>query len=200
MTDKAYLSKVYNLKSPDAVRDYYDAWSDSYDHELMSQGYATPSRCAAALLALDTPPDASILDFGCGTGVSGEAFGAAGFTNLHGCDLSAEMLAKAKAKAIYQKTFVVPAGADLPKGYDVVAAVGVIGAGSAPPEAFDAAISAVKPGGLFVWSYNDHALEDPRFPAKTTEHMANGADLVFEEHGPHIPGIGLSSTVYVLKV
>lgn len=199
MSEKAYLSKVYNLKSPEAVRDYYDAWSDSYDHELMSQGYATPGRCAAALLSLGVPLDASVLDFGCGTGVSGTAFQFKGFANLHGCDLSVEMLAKAEAKGIYSNTFVVPAGAALPGGYDVVAAVGVIGAGSAPPEAFDTAIAAVKPGGLFVWSYNDHALEDPRFPAKIAEHIANGAKLVFQEHGPHIPGIGLSSTVYVLK-
>jgi predicted TPR repeat methyltransferase len=199
MSEKAYLSKVYNLKSSEAVRDYYDAWSDSYDNELMSQGYATPGRCAAALLSLGVPLDASILDFGCGTGVSGTAFQFKGFANLHGCDLSVEMLAKAKAKGIYSNTFVVPAGAALPGGYDVVAAVGVIGAGSAPPEAFDAAIAAVKPSGLFVWSYNDHALEDPRFPAKIDEHIAKGAKLVFQEHGPHIPGIGLSSTVYVLK-
>jgi predicted TPR repeat methyltransferase len=200
MSEKAYLSEVYNLKSPEAVRDYYDAWSDSYDHELTSQGYATPGRCADALLSLGVPMDASILDFGCGTGVSGAAFQAKGFTNLHGCDLSAEMLAKANAKGIYSNTFVVPSAANLPGGYDVVAAVGVIGAGSAPPEAFDAAIAAVKPGGFFVWSYNDHALDDPRFPAKTAEHIAKGAELVVQEHGPHIPGIGLSSTVFVLKV
>lgn len=200
MTDKAYLSTVYNLKSPEAVRDYYDAWSDSYDAELTSQGYATPARCASALVSLGVLPDALILDFGCGTGVSGQAFQAAGFTNLHGCDLSAEMLAKADDKSLYAKTFTVPAGADLPGGYDVVAAVGVIGAGSAPPEAFDAVIAAVKPGGFFVWSYNDHALEDPRFPSKIAEHIAKGAELVFQQHGPHIPGIGLSSTVYVLKV
>ena len=166
MNPKKFLDKVYGLTGSQAVRGFYDDWSESYDDEIAENGYATPGRCAAALVRVATPFDADILDFGCGTGVSGQAFREAGFTSLDGVDLSLEMLELARAKKVYDRLQQIEAGESLPGGYQVIAAVGVIGVGAAPPEAFDTVMQALNPGGRFVFSFNDHALEQPEFPAK----------------------------------
>ena len=199
MITKKFLSSVYGLTGPKAVRGFYDDWSDSYDDEITANGYATPGRCAEALVRLATPFDTRILDFGCGTGVSGQAFRDAGFSALDGVDLSSEMLAQARGKNLYDRLLQIEAGADLPAGYDLIAAVGVIGVGAAPPEAFDTVMAALEPGGRFVFSFNDHALEQPEFPAKLSQHLTDGARILFEEYGPHLPKIDINSTVYIIE-
>ena len=56
------------------------------------------------------------------------------------------------------------------------------------------------PKGLFVLSFNEHALEDPANEAKIQSHLDSGnASLLFKEYGDHLPGIGLKSNVYVLE-
>ena len=184
---------------PDQTRAHYDQWSGSYDQELSDNGYATPARCAAALVSTQTPVNAKILDFGCGTGVSGAAMQTRGFHTLDGCDLSAEMMKIAGTKGLYSKLWQIEAGDELPKGYDVIAAVGVISTGAAPPETLDIILDALNVGGRVVFSFNDHALADPNFPAKLQLRIAKDARLIFEEYGPHLPGIGLKATVYVIE-
>lgn len=199
MNSKNYLDKVYDLSGSKAVRGFYDDWANSYDDEIAENGYATPGRCAEALVRLATPFDTRILDFGCGTGISGQAFRQAGFTLLDGVDLSFDMLEQARSKGIYENLRQIEASENLGRGYRVIAAVGVIGVGAAPPAAFDTVMGALEPGGRFVFSFNDHALEQPEFPAKLEEHLAMGARILFEENGPHLPGIDVNSTVYVIE-
>jgi predicted TPR repeat methyltransferase len=198
MTDKSYLNNVYDLDGEDAVRDYYDQWAESYDAEVTGNGYATPPRCAEALKAAGLPLDAALLDMGCGTGLSGAAFAEAGFTLIDGCDLSEGMLEVARRRGIYRGLYT-PDG--MPgTAYDAVAAVGVIGAGAGPPELMDTCLKHLRPGGLFVFSYNDHTLAQPEFPAKLDEVTAGGtARIVSEARGPHLPALELESVVYVLE-
>ncbi len=199
MTQDGFLAKVYDLSGADRVEAYYDAWSDSYDAELTEHGYATPARCATALQATETPGDALILDFGCGTGVSGYAFSQAGFTRMHGCDLSRAMLAKAAEKQIYEHLWQSEPGVAPDGSYDVIAAVGVISPGAASPETLGLLLSALKPGGRMVMSFNDHALEDPDYVGALEAALAQGVRILHEEYGPHISRIGLNSRVYVLE-
>jgi len=102
MTD-TFLDKVYDARDASSTRTLYDAWSDSYEAEVGSQGYALPPRCAAALAKFTDDLSAPILDFGCGTGLSGLAFKDAGFTTIDGHDLSADMLEEANNKGVYRK-------------------------------------------------------------------------------------------------
>lgn len=98
MTEK-FLTKSYGKKSPGALRAHYDAWADSYDAEIAENGYATPARCAAALAATGLGRSAAILDLGCGTGLSGVALAAEGFTVIDGTDLSPGMLKRPRRAA-----------------------------------------------------------------------------------------------------
>jgi len=68
-----FLENIYKADSGEAMRRYYDEWADSYDADLDENDYRTPGRCAAALAAHLDDRDAPVLDFACGTGISGVA-------------------------------------------------------------------------------------------------------------------------------
>jgi predicted TPR repeat methyltransferase len=190
-------------RSPDETRALYDDWAASYDAEVGTQGYATPGRCAEALARFSSDQTRPILDFGCGTGLSGLALKLAGFAEIDGLDLSADMLALAHAKKLYRKLDTIEAGASLghtPGDYAAIAAIGVIGAGAAPMSVLDTLMKGLGKGGLLVLSLNDHALADKSNEGRIMEWTDCGAAvLMFREHGPHLPGINLRSTVYVIE-
>ena len=77
----------------------------------------------------------------------------------------------------------------------------MIGIGAAPLTIFDTIISLLVPGGLFAFSFNDHTLADPAFEAKVSDSVDTGeAKLILREYGDHLPGAGLKSNVYILKI
>ena len=83
MTEK-FLDKAYQARDAASTRTLYDDWSASYDAEVSENGYATPKRCAEALASFTQDMSAPILDFGCGTGLSGLALKLAGFEVIDG--------------------------------------------------------------------------------------------------------------------
>ncbi|WP_420397827.1 class I SAM-dependent DNA methyltransferase [Nioella sp.] len=200
MTRK-FLDSTYDLKDPADVKAHYDEWAASYDAEISENGYALPRRAAEALAGLGLSPDVTILDVGCGTGLSGVAFAKAGFSIFDGVDVSADMMAEAKKRGIYRKLSVTEPGEALPDGdYDVIAGVGVLGHGAAPPGLIDLMVEALKPGMILLYSLNDKALADPDYARKVAATKAR-PDLVLrlEEHGEHLPGIDLKSTIYIFE-
>jgi len=203
MTDRKFLDKVYDLATPAATRAMYDDWAGSYDAEITVNGYATPGRIARALAAQTDDLTAPILDFGCGTGISGAALRQAGFTSIDGADLSAEMLNGARAKALYRKLWQIEAGEDLPVTpgtYGAITAIGVIGVGAAPIAVFDTILNALAPGGRFALSFNDHALAEPRFAGRLDKSVTDGETrLLHSDYGDHLPGIDLKSRIYILE-
>ncbi len=195
-----FLSRVYRAHSPEQVRALYDDWAATYEAEIAENGYVTPRRCAEALLASGADPAGAVLDFGCGTGLSGLALRLAGFELIDGRDLSDGMLAKARDKGVYRD--LAPIGPDdpVPDGYSAIAAIGVVSPGAAPLPVLDRLIASLPPGGRIVFSFNDHALEHPDFRAKADSlTQAGTVRELFREHGDHLPGINLKSTVYVLE-
>ncbi|MFK7835610.1 MAG: class I SAM-dependent methyltransferase [Sulfitobacter sp.] len=198
---ESYLNKVYSAQGEDQTREIYDAWAASYETEIAENGYATPGRCAAALAGVTDDLTAPVLDFGCGTGLSGLALTLAGFTTIDGVDLSAEMLAQAQAKGVYRTMQQVSGNLALKSGaYPSIAAIGVIGSGAAPISVLDSLMEALPPAGKLVFSFNDHTLEDPIHEGRVSEWTDCGAArLLFREHGPHLPGINMKSIVYILE-
>ena len=61
-------------------------------------GYATPPRVAMALRLAGANVEKGVLDYGCGTGLSGMALAAVGFQVIDGTDISPEMLSQAEGR------------------------------------------------------------------------------------------------------
>ncbi len=199
-----FLDGAYKVEDGGSTKDLYRDWAASYEAEIRANGYATPERCAAALAEAVADKSLPLLDLGCGTGLSGEAMRAQGFTTIDGTDFSAEMLAYARKKPDLYRSLVL---GDLttplpgkPGDYHAAAAVGVFSPGHAPPAMIEQVVDLLTKGGCFVFSLNDHAREDPNYE-KTIEDLARAGKttIVFKENGPHLPGRGIEALVYVLR-
>jgi predicted TPR repeat methyltransferase len=84
------------------IRSHYDDWAESYDGDLSGWGYHAPAE-AADMLKRTVAPTAEILDAGCGTGLTGQALRAAGFTApIDGIDLSSPSLDLARQLGVYR--------------------------------------------------------------------------------------------------
>ena len=203
MSNQDFLDNIYNVKDGEAMRAAYDQWADRYDSDITQNQYRTPARIAAALARHLEDKQAPILDFACGTGLSGQALHDAGFTCIDGVDLSEKMLSKALAKGVYRS--LTPCTAQAPMDavtleHRAITAAGAIGAGAAPMHCLSMAIDHLPSGGLLCVSLNDHTLEDPRYEALIADAVANGTVEVLEsEQGEHLPEINLGARVYVIR-
>ena len=197
-----YLDKIYSADSAD-LRPFYAQWAPSYDQEVGENGYVTPLRIAEALARHVKDLSIPILDYGCGTGVSGQAFQEAGFLTIDGVDISAEMLEVAAQKKIYRhlEVFAPETGPNVKLGaYQIIAAVGVIGAGAAPLAILDKMMALLAPKGLLVFSFNDHTLEDPAYDGLVEDYVNQGqAVLHLKEYGDHLPKQKINSNIYILE-
>lgn len=199
---KTYLDKIYSADSAD-LRPFYAQWAQSYDQEVGENGYVTPLRIAEALARHVKDLSIPILDYGCGTGVSGQAFQEVGFLTIDGVDISAEMLEVAAQKKIYRhlEVFAPETGPNVKLGaYQIIAAVGVIGAGAAPLAVLDKMMALLAPKGLLVFSFNDHTLEDPAYNGLVEDYVNQGqAVLHLKEYGDHLPKQKINSNIYILE-
>ena len=199
---KSYLNDVYDGGTNDS-RELYASWASTYDNEVQKNGYVTPERVANALKDIVTNQSELILDYGCGTGLSGFALQAVGFVNIDGLDVSQEMVTLAKKKSIYKKLTVFDPSTKIPvqaDQYKIITAIGVIGAGAAPLEVFDNLFSLLPPNGLFAFSFNDHTLSDPNYEEKVNQCLNSGqATILHKNYGDHLPKAKLKSNIYILK-
>ena len=197
-----YLDKIYSADSAD-LRPFYAQWAQSYDQEVGENGYVTPLRIAEALARHVKDLSIPILDYGCGTGVSGQAFQEAGFLTIDGVDISAEMLEVAAQKKIFRhlEVFAPETGPNVKLGaYQIIAAVGVIGAGAAPLAVLDKMMALLAPKGLLVFSFNDYTLEDPAYDGLVEDYVKQGqAVLHLKEYGDHLPKQKINSNIYILE-
>ena len=197
-----YLDKIYSADSAD-LRPFYAQWAQSYDQEVGENGYVTPLRIAEALARHVKDLSIPILDYGCGTGVSGQAFEEVGFLTIDGVDISAEMLEVAAQKKIYRRleVFAPESGPNVKLGaYQIIAAVGVIGAGAAPLAVLNKILALLAPKGLLVFSFNDHTLEDPAYDGLVEDYVKQGqAVLHLKEYGDHLPKQKINSNIYILE-
>ncbi len=198
-----FFDRAYDLENAEQTRRLYDEWGASYDEELRAAGYASPARTAAAMAEAVADKAAPLLDLGCGTGMSGEALRAAGFTVIDGTDFSAEMLAAAETKGVYRKLTKGDLNTPIPAragDYANAAAVGVFSPTHAPPEMIDAVMALLPPGGCFGFSLNDHALAEPAYEERIGALVeADSVEVVSDAYGDHLPQIGLKAKIYVLR-
>ena len=202
MTGESTLkAPLWQPRSVEETQEIYREWAQTYDADVLSSGYATPARIAKALSGFNLQGGA-VLDYGCGTGLSGEALRDAGHTAIDGTDISHEMLHKAVAKDIYRETWMSKPGAfDFPNGkYSAIVAAGVVSLGAAPPETLAGLVSKLSTGQILAFSYNDPTLAEQSYITALNELTASGrVELIFREHGPHLPEKGMGSEVILLK-
>ena len=161
--------------------------------------YAQPRRCASTLAERLDPAGAEVLDVGCGTGLSGLALAAAGFSTLAGCDLSPTMLKEAERTGTYRRLVEanLNEGIDVPDGaYDAATAVGVLSFGHIRTDALREMLRVLRPEGVLVVGLNDHYWAEGAVAAELDAIEADGQGLVvMREHGEHLPGAGIQGWV-----
>ncbi len=203
MSDNDITQSLWTPHTSDEIKEIYASWADSYEADCADWGYATPARIALALRQCGANTEKPALDFGCGTGLSGMALKGVGFQVVDGTDISSEMLAQAETKPAYRQVWKGVPGSmgHLKRGdYATIAATGVVSLGAAPPETLDMLIDTIGAGGFLAFSFNDATLADRSYTDRLDiAVLAPDIEVVFEEHGPHLPAKDMMSTVYVLR-
>lgn len=199
---KKFFPLAYGRRTQEEIDELYDQWADSYNEEVVENGYVTPQRIASHMAKI-ADPEKPILDIGCGTGLSGYELVRAGFKNISGFDVNQNMLDHAQNSGIYKQVWQADLNNlfDFEFGtYDAMAAVGVISSGAGPASMLDQALDKLNPGGVICFSYNDHTLTVDSYLDAVEQAQSSGkAELILEEYGPHLEKLGVGATVYALK-
>ena len=202
MTDDP-KTQLWTPHTVEETQKIYADWADSYDKDVADWGYATPGRIAMALRQCGANVNKAVLDYGCGTGLCGLALKSVGFDVIDGTDISAEMLAKAEAREVYRALWKGEPGTlghIGPGDYSAIAACGVVSLGAAPPETLDMLVTAMAPGNLLAFSFNEATMADRSYTDRLDViTLAPDIEVAFEQDGPHLPAKNMSSTVYVLR-
>jgi len=174
------------------VARYYDNWVEDYDQTLRQWRYEAPEQAAERLRG-ELAPEAVVLDAGCGTGLSGLALAAAGFSTIDGMDVSQRSLELAREHRVYRDLAHVDMQ-DLPLPYDDDTYDGLVCAGVMTYVPDSAAIlrefrRILKPGGCIVLTQRDDIFEERRFDdtvaALEEEGILSGSNI--SEPMPYLP-------------
>ncbi len=167
-------------RAPDAyVRQTFDLFADEFDSKLAELGYRAPE-LLTRLVAVSGPPPSgapdngmgglAVLDAGCGTGLCAAALRPYAAT-LTGVDLSGGMLARARARGLYdslEEAELVAFLASRPAAFDLIVAADVLCYFGVLDEALAAAAAALHPGGRLAFTV-EH-LEEGAAPHRVATH------------------------------
>ena len=151
-----FLTAAYALDGPEANRELYAQWAETYESGFVSQRRYEYPEHVAEIFANSVPfADAPVLDVGCGTGMVGQALQRRGLRTIDGIDISPEMLEQARAKvvdgvAVYRTL----TEADLTRTLSIesdtyagVVSVGTFTHGHVGPAALSELVRITRPGG-----------------------------------------------------
>ncbi len=190
--DRSGLNALSANASSADIKQYYDSWAEKYDQDLASWDYQAPT-IAAGILAAGVGADQTILDVGCGTGLSGVALQVAGFRDITGVDISQASIDRARQTGAYVRLDQVDLH-ELPLSYADAEFGGLqcVGVLSYVPDT-DAILREfcrlVAPGGLVVFSQRDDIYQDRGYQAVMRNLETDGACTVesVSDPKPYLP-------------
>ena len=207
---KAFFDRIpakSNVHAADC-RDMYDDWASTYDDDLThaSHGYVGPVEAAKAVAQYCNKSKLSVLDAGCGTGLSGIAVKDAIGDDvvIDGIDISTGMLDIARKKNVYRK--LDPA--DLSKtiqlpddSYDVVVCVGTLTEGHVGPSpALSEFLRMVKRDGLVVATIKNSIWVADGYEAEVQcMKDARSAEVISTDLVPYRQAQGVDARLLVMR-
>ena len=153
------LDGAYALKTPKDNRAYYQRFAATYDQDFAAGlGYIYPEAVADAFLDVTNLPKGPVCDIGCGTGLVARHLKAKRpDIVIDGIDISADMLAIAADKSLYQNLHEVDLTGDitsLSDGYAAIISAGTFTHGHLRPEPLCRLIHHCQVGGVFCIGIN----------------------------------------------
>lgn len=167
---------------PEFVSQFFDAFSPDFEQRVTGElAYRVPQEVERALASwLAERGGLRVADLGCGTGLSG-AIVRRSATELVGVDLSAGMLAQARARGIYdrleQQDVAAFLAARAAGSLDLILALDVLIYVGALEGMVAAAARALAAGGRFVFSVETHDASDG-FVLRRTGRFAHSAPYI----------------------
>jgi predicted TPR repeat methyltransferase len=153
---EAEAIKAAPRSDPRYVRHLFDQFAADYDIRMREHLHYTAPEILLNLAEMVMPgrKGLSVLDLGCGTGLAGEAFHPLA-VRLDGVDLSPAMIAKARARSIYDSLAVadleIALAAPGPRHDLIIAADTLVYLGDLAP-VFRAAAARLAPDGFFLFT------------------------------------------------
>jgi predicted TPR repeat methyltransferase len=152
---RAEKMRTRTRSDPGYVRHLFDQFSADYDKRMRGElGYAAPENLKSlAVLVMPGRTALSILDLGCGTGLSGAVFKPMA-DRLDGVDLSPKMIAQARARGIYDELIVGDVESEPVCGgpYDLVLAADTLVYLGDLDRVLKHALRLLRPGGFFLFT------------------------------------------------
>ncbi|MDC1286324.1 methyltransferase domain-containing protein [Gammaproteobacteria bacterium] len=165
-----FVDEAYHLENAQEMVGFYHKWAADYDHQMLDQlGYTAPGTIAAILSEHLPDTQASILDIGCGTGLTCRLLAERGFSNLDGIDLSVDMLGVAGERGIYRDLLQGDVNQPLAletASYDGAISSGTFTHGHVGPEPLDEIFRVLKPGAILACTVHQDLWQSMGFEAK----------------------------------
>ena len=192
----SFVTEAYNLEDDQSMKQFYAKWAVDYDRQMLDQlGYISPYMIAELMKANLNDKDARILDIGCGTGLTVVELEKAGYTNLHGIDLSEDMVEVAGSRGIYTdiKTGDINQPLDYEDNFfDGAISSGTFTHGHVGPEPLGEICRILKPGGIIactvhmdLWETMEFKQEFERLTSDgIIECLSLGMDKFYETGDP----------------
>ena len=174
------------------VMQQYDEMAPTYDNTLLKEwGYQAPAM-AAELLARYVDTQSTVLDVGCGTGLTGQELRRVGFETLHGTDISVPSLESAAKKGVYESLVRANLLEPLPfadDSFDGAICVGVLSYITGDI-LFRELCRIVRAGGTLVLSHRTDLVVEREFGKLLAGLATEGvwSSLQTSAHLPYLPG------------
>lgn len=152
--DKEFLAGAYGLDSLEEAMAFYNEWAADYDEQMEAKlNYVAPRRCAEHLARHLGDTSTSVVDIGCGTGLTGLYLYNKGFGTIDGIDLADAMLAEAGKRGFYRNLIKadLTEPLDIPDAaYGAAMSSGTFTLGHVGSEPVPEILRILEPGGLFA--------------------------------------------------